>query len=79
MVATLNPMPKERKEETATVRLVKTLVKRVNRIAAHREQSVPDYLAARLAEIVDADEAAMLADLQRERGAPAAAPAKPKK
>jgi predicted transcriptional regulator len=79
MVATVNPMSRDKKEATSTVRLVKTLVKRVNRIAAHRDQSVPDYLAERLAAIIDADEAAMLADLQRERGAPAAAPAKPKK
>jgi hypothetical protein len=79
MVATVNPMSRDKKQETSTVRLVKTLVKRVNRIAAHRELSVPDYLAMRLAEIVDADEAAMLADLQRERGdKPAAAPAKKK-
>lgn len=76
MVATLNLMPKEKKEETATVRLSKTLVKRVNRIAAHREQSVPDYLAERLAGIIDADEAQMLADLQRERGDKIAKPKK---
>lgn len=78
MVATVNPMSRDKKEETSTVRIIKTMVRRINRIAAHRELSVPDYLAMRLAEIVDADEAAMLADLQRERGAPAAAPAKKK-
>lgn len=68
MVATLDRMPREKKEETDTVRLRKSMIRRIARIAAHRDVSVPDYLADRLGPLVDADEALMIEELKKERG-----------
>ena len=66
--ATLVLMPKPKKPETDTVRLAKTMIRRIARIAAHLDVSTPDYLADRLAPIIDADEAKMMEELKRERG-----------
>jgi len=55
------------KEPTEPARLPRNLLRRIGRIAAHRELSVPDYLAERLAPLVDEDEKEMLADNARER------------
>jgi len=75
-LATLSPMGK--KEETETVRLRKSLVRRIARIAAHRDLSVPDYLALAVTAVIDQDEAAMLDDLKRERGDAGPPPKKPR-
>jgi hypothetical protein len=55
------------KDTTVPVRIPRTILRRIARIAAHRDQSVPDYLAERLAPIVDEDERQMLADIKREK------------
>jgi hypothetical protein len=68
MVATLERMAREKKPPTETVRLAREMVRRINRIAAHRDMTVPDYLLEKLGPIVDADEAGMLADLKKELG-----------
>lgn len=67
MVASVLRMPREKKPPTETVRLSKELVRRINRIAAHKDKSVPDYLLERLGPIIEQDESQMLADLKRER------------
>lgn len=67
MVATLRNMPREKKPPTETVRLSKDLVRRINRIAAHLDKSVPDYLLEKLGPLIDKDEAQMLADMEKER------------
>jgi predicted transcriptional regulator len=59
---------KEKKPETESVRLDKSLARRIRRIAAHRDKSVPDYLAEVLKPIVDANEKQMVDEVQRERG-----------
>jgi hypothetical protein len=63
-------MPREKKPPTETVRLAKELVRRVNRIAAHQDKTVPDYLLEKLLPLIDKDEAQMLADLEQERKKP---------
>lgn len=72
MVANLARMTEPKKHPpkppTNTARMPKALVRRIARVAAHLDVSVPDYLADRLAPIVDADEAKMLEELKRERG-----------
>lgn len=68
MVATVLGMPREKKLPTETVRLAKELVRRINRIAAHKDKSVPDYLLEKLGPIIDQDEAQMLQELKQERG-----------
>jgi hypothetical protein len=55
------------KEPTDSIRLARSLHRRIARIAAHKDQTVPDYLAERLGPIVDADEAAMLNDIANEK------------
>jgi hypothetical protein len=57
------------KDTTVPVRIPRTILRRIARIAAHRDVSVPDYLAERLAPIVDADEKQMLLDIAREKKA----------
>ena len=68
MPTILADMPREKKPPTETVRLAKDLVRRINRLAAHVDKSVPDWLAAKLLPIVESDEAKMLAEMQAERG-----------
>jgi hypothetical protein len=70
MVATVRDMPREKKPPTETVRLAKELVRRINRIAAHLDKSVPDYLLEKLLPIIDKDESQMMADLKKEREKP---------
>lgn len=70
MVATLRDMPREKKPPTETVRLAKDMVRRINRIAAHQDKTVPDYLLEKLLPLIDKDEAQMLADLEQERKKP---------
>jgi hypothetical protein len=60
-------MPREKKPPTETVRLAKDLVRRINRVAAHQDKTVPDYLLEKLLPLIDKDEAQMLADLKQER------------
>lgn len=68
MKPTILDMPKPKKEPTDTVRLRTELLRRAARIAAHKDVSVPDYLASILEPLIDADEEQMLRDLQEERG-----------
>ncbi len=44
------------------------MIRRINRIAAHRGLSIPDYLLEKLGPVIDRDEEEMLADLMKERG-----------
>jgi hypothetical protein len=57
------------KDTTVPVRIPEPLLRRIRRIAAHRDLSVPDYLAERLAPLVDEDEKQMLLDIAREKKA----------
>lgn len=70
MADTLVRMPKPKKPPTDTVRMPSELKHRVERVAAHRQQTVPEYLAERLGPIVDKDEAQMLDEIGRERKKP---------
>lgn len=67
MVATLDPVAKPKKPPTETVRITKELVRRINRIAAHRDRSVPDYLSELLGPIIDRQEAQMIDEVAKER------------
>ena len=64
---TLVRMGRPRKsEQTDQVRVPKSVAKRIRRVAAHLEKDPGDYIAERLAGILDRDEAKMLADIGRE-------------
>lgn len=66
MAATLEAMS-DIKVPTETVRIPGPLVRRINRIASHKEQSVPKFLAEVLEPIVDELEAKMLDEIAAER------------
>lgn len=68
MVATVVRMPREKKPPTETVRLAKEMVRRINRVAAHEDKTVPDFLLELLTPLIESREAKMLVDLQREQG-----------
>jgi hypothetical protein len=61
---------RHRKPPTETVRMPIDLVRRITILAAHRGQSVPEYLAEILRPIADRHHAEMLDELCRERGLP---------
>jgi predicted DNA-binding protein len=63
-------MPRPKKPPTETVRMPIDLVRRITILAAHRGQSVPEYLAEILRPIADRHHAEMLDELCRERGLP---------
>jgi hypothetical protein len=68
--STLAGMPRPKKPPTETVRMPIDLVRRITILAAHRGQSVPEYLAEILRPIADRHHAEMLDELCRERGLP---------
>lgn len=68
MVATLARMGRPKKaEQSRPFRVPESFLKRVKRIATHREQDPGDYLAERFASLLDEDERAMLTDIEKER------------
>jgi hypothetical protein len=67
----------KKSEPTEPMRLPASVVKRIKRIAAHRDKDPGDYVAERFGPQLDADEAEMLDDIKREKGAADAK--KPKK
>lgn len=67
MTDTLNRMGRPKKSEpTKPVRLPESVVTRISRIAAHRNQDPGDYVAERFAATLDADEKKMLKEIEEE-------------
>lgn len=58
----------DKKVPTETVRIPGPMVRRINRLASHKDKSVPQFLAEVLAPIIDQLEAKMLDEIARERG-----------
>lgn len=68
MLATLNRMGRPpKKEKSEPLRMPESVVKRIRRIAAHRNVDAGDYLAERIASLLDEDERKMLKDIEREQ------------
>jgi hypothetical protein len=68
MVATLASMGRPKKSEPSKpFRVPESFLKRVKRIATHRDIDPGDYVAERMAELLDQDEKAMLTDIEKER------------
>ena len=55
MVATLERMARVKKDPTEQVRLPVRIVRKAKMIAAHRDKSVPEYLAEIVESIIDRD------------------------
>lgn len=69
MPDTLAVMGRPKKNEpTEPLRLPESIVKRIRRLAAHKEQDPGDYVAARFGPLLDEDEQVMLDDIEREKG-----------
>jgi hypothetical protein len=54
-------------EPTKPLRVPESFLKRVKRIASHRQIDPGDYAAERFGPLLDEDEKAMLADIAQER------------
>lgn len=68
MDATLVRMGRPKKDEpTEPVRIPRSVLKRVKRLASHFDKDPGDYLAKLLGPLLDKDEAKMLSDIEREQ------------
>jgi hypothetical protein len=67
MPTTLGVMGRPKKSEpTEPLRLPESVVKRIRRIAAHKDKDPGDYVAERFGPMLDADEKQMLEDIENE-------------
>ena len=67
LAETQTKMGRPKKDEpTEPLRLPRSVVRRVRRLAAHQRKDPGDYVADRLLPLLDKDEAKMLADIERE-------------
>lgn len=68
MSATLNVMGRPKKNEpTAQLRIPESVVKRIRRVCTHLGVEPGDYIAQKLAAVLDKDEERMLKDIEKER------------
>ena len=67
MHATLSRMGREKKEPTEQVRLPKSFVRRLRRLAGHLDKDPQEYIVEKLESPLSRDEAQMLKDLQKEQ------------
>ena len=68
MVANLNQMGRPKKSEpTEPIRIPKSVVRRIRRIAMHLEMDPGDYIATRFGALLDRDEEKMLKEIEKER------------
>lgn len=59
---------KKKAEPSDPLRIPSSVVKRIRRIAVHQRKDPGDYVAERMAPLLDKDEKKMLDDIAKERG-----------
>lgn len=68
MSTTLNGMGRPKKSEpTEQLRIPRSVVRRIRRLATHLGVEAGEFVAARLATILDREEERMLKDIEKER------------